>query len=68
MMDVSVILPTYNERENICDLIAALQTQLEGRDWSYELFVVDDNSPDGTAAIVRNSYAMAPSQSYDEWN
>ena len=28
-MDISVILPTYNERDNICDLVEAIQHQLE---------------------------------------
>ena len=43
-----VIIPTYNERENIAKIIAAVMA-LEG---DYHILVVDDNSPDGTASIV----------------
>ena len=37
--DVSVILPTYNERENICDLIDAVRTHLAPAEWRYEIVV-----------------------------
>jgi glycosyltransferase involved in cell wall biosynthesis len=49
MAKVSVILPTFNERESISDLIFAIQHTLP----SPEIIVVDDNSPDGTWQIVR---------------
>ncbi len=57
-VDVSVILPTYNERDNICDLVDAIRTHLNEGPWRYELLVVDDDSPDGTAAVVRTRYGM----------
>ena len=44
-----VIIPTYNERENIENIIRAV-FGLEG---GYHILVVEDGSPDGTAAIVR---------------
>ena len=43
-----VIIPTYNERNNIARLIPAVLAQ----DASLEILVVDDGSPDGTGAIV----------------
>jgi dolichol-phosphate mannosyltransferase len=43
-----VIVPTYNERENIARLIETVLAQ----DARLEILVVDDGSPDGTAAIV----------------
>ena len=47
-MLVAVVLPTYNESENIARLLTQLRTVLpDGR-----LFVVDDNSPDGTGDIA----------------
>lgn len=58
-LDVSVILPTYNERDNICDLIDALHLHLSTTDWRYEVVVVDDDSPDGTASAVRERYGLA---------
>lgn len=44
-----VIIPTYNERENIAAMVAKVMS-LDG---GFDLLVVDDASPDGTAAAVR---------------
>jgi len=44
-----VIIPTYNEKENIADIIAAVFA-LEG---NFHVLVIDDGSPDGTADIVK---------------
>lgn len=57
---VSVILPTYNEKDNICPLVTELAEGFRSRGHSYEIIVVDDNSPDGTADIVRQRFADAP--------
>ncbi len=45
-----VIIPTYNEKENIFDIIDAV-LNLEQ---PFDVLVVDDNSPDGTATIVKS--------------
>jgi len=50
-IDLAIVLPTYNERENVPELIARLETTLHGLRW--ELIFVDDDSPDGTADVVR---------------
>ncbi|PKL29839.1 MAG: hypothetical protein CVV45_20575, partial [Spirochaetae bacterium HGW-Spirochaetae-10] len=52
-VDVSVILPTYNERENLSILIPTLIRLFEEAHLSFELIVVDDNSPDHTYDMVR---------------
>jgi len=44
---LSVIVPTYNERENIVELIERVEAALNGS--RFEVIVVDDGSPDGTA-------------------
>ena len=44
-----IIIPTYNEKENIEKIIRAVRAQ--GGD--YHILVIDDGSPDGTAAIVK---------------
>jgi dolichol-phosphate mannosyltransferase len=49
--ELSVIVPTYNERENIRELVRRLEVSLERCSW--EVIVVDDDSPDGTANLVR---------------
>ncbi len=50
-LDLAVVVPTFNERDNVIPLLAALGRSLEGV--SYEVIFVDDDSPDGTAALVR---------------
>lgn len=56
--DVSIILPTYNERDNICDLIDAIDQELAPFAYRFEILVMDDNSPDGTAQTVIEHYGM----------
>ena len=48
---VSVVVPTYNEKENIGILVNQIKKALEGR--LFEIIVVDDSSPDGTWKIVK---------------
>jgi dolichol-phosphate mannosyltransferase len=48
---VSVILPSYNERENIAEAIARIEDALGPR--LLEIIVVDDDSPDGTWELVQ---------------
>ena len=50
-IDVSVVLPTYNERGNVAPLIREISRQMKG--YRTEFIVVDDNSQDGTAEEVR---------------
>ncbi|MBP3738037.1 MAG: polyprenol monophosphomannose synthase [Muribaculaceae bacterium] len=47
--DSLVIIPTYNERENIARMI---ETVLAIEEHAFDLLIIDDNSPDGTGAIV----------------
>jgi len=49
-LDVSIIIPTLNERENLPVLIGKLQEAMEGR--RYELVIVDDDSEDGTWQVA----------------
>ncbi|MFH1457244.1 MAG: polyprenol monophosphomannose synthase [Patescibacteria group bacterium] len=55
MYKISIILPTYDERENIIDLILAIDKYVKE---DKEIIVVDDNSPDGTSQIVQNFIAQ----------
>lgn len=52
-MTVLVVLPTYNERENILSMIKAIQATLPDA----EILVVDDSSPDGTGELVQRAAA-----------
>jgi dolichol-phosphate mannosyltransferase len=49
--ELTVVVPTFNERDNIEPLLTRLRAALGGIDW--EVVFVDDDSPDGTAAEVR---------------
>jgi dolichol-phosphate mannosyltransferase len=48
---ISIVTPTYNERENIRLLIEGISQAMSGR--KYEIIVVDDNSSDGTGEIAK---------------
>lgn len=50
MQKAIVVIPTYNERENIARLVETIHRVLP----TIDVLVVDDNSPDGTAAVVRS--------------
>lgn len=56
MSDSVIIIPTYNEKENIERMIRTLMAL----EHSFDVLVVDDGSPDGTAAIVRQMMEVFP--------
>ena len=60
-MKTTVLLPAYNEAENLPDLLLALhQTLRSTRDGDYEIILVDDGSTDDTAAIAEASAVDGP--------
>ena len=52
-MNVSIIIPTYNEKENIVILTNQLINIFNNSSHNLKIIVVDDNSPDGTSSIVK---------------
>jgi len=52
MLDLAVVVPTFNERGNVAAVVARLAAALDGLDW--EVLFVDDDSPDGTAQAARD--------------
>ncbi|MHA1607322.1 MAG: polyprenol monophosphomannose synthase [Candidatus Freyarchaeota archaeon] len=50
LMFISVVVPTYNERDNLGELVSRLRRALSS--FPYELIVVDDGSPDGTGELA----------------
>jgi len=56
MSDCLVIIPTYNEKDNIEQIISCVFS-LEK---IFHILIVDDNSPDGTADIVKNLQTQYP--------
>ena len=57
-VQLSLIVPTYNERENIAALADRVHRALDG--CCYEIIVVDDNSPDGTAELAESLSSKYP--------
>lgn len=57
-LELSIVIPTFNERDNITPLIGLVEKALHGVAW--ELIFVDDNSPDGTAEVVKAQAATDP--------
>ena len=58
MPELSLIVPTYNEAENLPELIKRVRSAMEGH--SFELIVVDDDSPDHTAEVVERLKSECP--------
>jgi dolichol-phosphate mannosyltransferase len=50
-LEVSIVVPTFNERQNVTELISRVERALGGIAW--EMIFVDDDSPDGTSAEVK---------------
>jgi dolichol-phosphate mannosyltransferase len=51
-LHLSIVVPTFNESQNIKELLRRLEVALGLTDW--EIIFVDDDSPDGTATVVRD--------------
>ena len=56
MSDSVVIIPTYNEKENIENIIRAVT----GLEKEFHVLIIDDGSPDGTGAIVKRMQQEMP--------
>ena len=61
-MEKIVIIPTYNEKENIEAIISAVINLNQ----QFHLLIIDDGSPDGTANIVRSLFPKYPGQVFLE--
>ena len=62
--DVSIVVPIYNEEENLPDLVARIGAAMSGQPLSFELLAVDDGSTDGSADGLR---ALAADDRYAAW-
>lgn len=62
MSDVLVIIPTYNEIENISRILETVMKYPDG----FDVLVIDDNSPDGTAAAVEKVATNYPDRIFLE--
>ena len=52
-MDISVVIPAYNERESLPELVAWIERVMAANSFSYEIIMIDDGSTDGSWQTVR---------------
>ena len=52
-MDISIIIPSFNERESLPELTSWIGRVMQANGWTYEIIIVDDGSTDGTWNVVR---------------
>lgn len=51
-IDLTIVVPTYNERERLAELVRAVCEACDARGVRLEMVIVDDNSPDGTGQVA----------------
>ncbi|MEN9307441.1 MAG: hypothetical protein RL173_1373, partial [Fibrobacterota bacterium] len=56
-MNLSVVVPAWNEADSLSDLFAEIRAALSDWDGQWEVIVVDDGSTDGTFDVVRSEHA-----------
>lgn len=64
-MQSIVIIPTYNEKENIAEMINAVM-ELSTLGYDFHLLIIDDGSPDGTAEIIKEHQKIFPEKLFLE--
>ena len=52
-LDLTIIVPLFNEAESLTELVRWINRTLDGRGWEYEIIMVDDGSTDGSWKVVR---------------
>lgn len=52
-LDLTIIVPLFNEAESLPELVRWINRTLDGRGWEYEIIMVDDGSTDGSWKVVR---------------
>lgn len=53
-MDISVVIPLYNEEESLPELAAWIKRVMDGNNFSYEIIMVDDGSTDRSWAVIKS--------------
>ena len=53
-MKAMILIPTYNEATSVVELLSALKNLRDNKTYDFDVTIIDDNSPDGTAETVRS--------------
>lgn len=59
-MDVSIVIPLYNEEESLPELEAWIRRVVEAEGWSYEIILVDDGSTDSSWEVIEQLHLHNP--------
>jgi glycosyltransferase involved in cell wall biosynthesis len=59
-MNVSIVIPVYNERDNVEELCRSIEKKLHKLDFTYEIIFVDDGSTDGTWNVIEKLKTISP--------
>jgi glycosyltransferase involved in cell wall biosynthesis len=59
-VDLSVVVPAYNEAASLTELVEAIATALAGSGLSYDVWIVDDGSDDGTFTVIEQLARRRP--------
>jgi glycosyltransferase involved in cell wall biosynthesis len=54
MLDISIVIPAFNEKESLSELLLQIEETLLVQEFSYEIIIVDDGSTDGTMHVLRS--------------
>ncbi|MCX8064221.1 MAG: glycosyltransferase family 2 protein [Candidatus Hydrogenedentes bacterium] len=58
--EISIVIPTYNESENILSVLSEIKEVMDNIDRPYEIIVVDDGSTDGTLEVLKKNLSTFP--------
>lgn len=64
-MKLSIVIPAYNEEESIVETIDQIEEAFSKVNIDHEIFIVNDNSKDGTLAVLEKLAAKYPAVTYD---
>ena len=59
-MDISIIIPSYNERESLPELVEWIERVTSEEGWSHEIIIVDDGSTDGSWKTIKELAGRHP--------
>ena len=61
----SVLLPTYNEKENLPIIVYLILEMAEKNNYDFEIIIIDDNSPDGMIILLTYNFYFLKKGTYE---